>query len=292
MIPDVLFFYSNKETSNDYALSNKANNAVSINLGSRLFSKYNGLSLNKKIDNDIIRDNLSLRLVFILLQEVFAYKKEEFTIKGDFVNSSNIFFHAEKNNIMSLVNKKSFEKRKNVINIIRDSFSNSGKLLEYFFGEFEYGYISELIEIMMENGVDLHFLFNNNLWHDKIETLQEYIKLKYLVYTFKPELLPNSNFKSIDEEIEEIQKIIKTNNIPQNIGSKIIHINKPTNSEEIPITIKSNSILSRKYSNNVEYKNNEMLSFDSLQKKLKNPNISEEIKNIIREILFSRIIKH
>ena len=292
IIPDVLFFYSNKETSNDYALSNKANNAVSINLGSRLFSKYNGLSLNKKIDNDIIRDNLSLRLVFILLQEVFAYKKEEFTIKGDFVNSSNIFFHAEKNNIMSLVNKNSFEKRKNFINIIRDSFKDCGKFLEYFFGEFEYGYISELIEIMMENGVNLHFLFNNNLWHDKIETLQEYTKLKYLVYTFKPELLPDSNFKSIDEEIEEIQKIIKINNIPQNIESKIIHINKPTNSEEIPITIKSNSILSRKYSNNVEYKNYEKLSFDSLQKKLKNPNISEEIKNIIREILFSRIIKH
>ena len=224
IIPDVLFFYSNKETSNDYALSNKANSVISINLGSRLFSNYNGLSLNKKIDNDIIRDNLSLRLVFILLQEVFSYKKEEFR---------------EKNNIMSLVNKNSFEKRNNFINI----FSDSGKFLEYFFGEFEYGYISELIEIMMDNGVDLYFLFNNNLWHNKIETLQEYIKLKYLVYTFKQELLPDSNFKSIDEEIEEIQKIIKTNNIPQNIESKIIHIKKPTNSEESPIMIKSNSIL-------------------------------------------------
>ena len=273
IIPDVLFFYSNKETSNDYALSNKANSVISINLGSRLFSNYNGLSLNKKIDNDIIRDNLSLRLVFILLQEVFSYKKEEFR---------------EKNNIMSLVNKNSFEKRNNFINI----FSDSGKFLEYFFGEFEYGYISELIEIMMDNGVDLYFLFNNNLWHNKIETLQEYIKLKYLVYTFKQELLPDSNFKSIDEEIEEIQKIIKTNNIPQNIESKIIHIKKPTNSEESPIMIKSNSILSKKYSNIAEYKNYEKLSFNSLQKKLKDPNISEEIKNIIREILFSRIIKH
>ena len=144
----------------------------------------------------------------------------------------------------------------------------------------------------MENGLDLHFLFNYNLWHDKIETLQEYTKLKYLVYTFKPELLPDSNFKSIDEEIEEIQKIIKTNNIPQNIESKIIHNKKPTNSEESPIMIKSNSILSKKYSNIAEYKNYEKLSFDSLQKKLKDPNISEEIKNIIREILFSRIIKH
>ena len=249
-------------------------------------------SLNKIIDNNIIKDNLSLKLVLILLNKVFAHKKGGFITNGDFVNSPNIFFHREKNNIMNLVNKYSFEKGQNYINIIRDPFSDSGNFLEYFFGESEYGYISELIEIMMENGVDLHFLFNNNLWNDKIETLQEYTKLKYLVYTFKPELLPDSNFKSIEEEIEEIQKIIKTNNIPRNIESKIIHIKKATNNEENPIIRKSNSILSRRYSDIAEYKHYEKLPFDSLQKKLKEPNTPQQLKNILREIIFSRIIKH
>ena len=282
----MLFFYSDKESSDDIAISNKANGGVSINLASQFFCKYNEPSLNKKIDNNIIRDNLSLKLVLILFHKVFAYKK------GDFVNSPNIFFHREKNNIVNLVNKFSFDKGENYINIIRDPFSDSGNFLEYFFGESEYGYISELIEIMLKNDVDLHFLFNNNLWHEKIGILQEYIKLKYLVYKFNPKLLPGNNFNDIDEEVKEIQKIIKENNIPQNIESKIIHIKKDTNSEENPIIGKSNSILSRKYSDIAEYKHYENLPIDILQKKLKEPNTSEQLKNIIREIMFSRIIKH
>ena len=49
---------------------------------------------------------------------------------------------------------------------------------------------------MLENGVDLHFLFNISLWNENIKILQEFTKLKYLVYLYNPKLLPNSNFKN------------------------------------------------------------------------------------------------
>lgn len=292
IIPELIFLYKDKNSSDNIALSNKASGAFSINLGSQFFSQYNQISLNKKVDNIIIRNNLSLKLVLILWQEVFSYKKGKFSSSEDLINSPKILFHRGKNTIINLVNKYSFEKGENYINIIRDPYSCSRNFFEYFFGECEYGYISELIEIMLENGVDLHFLFNISLWNENIKILQEFTKLKYLVYLYNPKLLPNSNFKNIDEEILEIKNIIIKNNIPTTIKQKIIPIKQTTNKEESPILENSNSILSRKYSDILEYKDYEKLSFDSLQKKLKDPNISDELKNMIREILFSRIIKH
>ena len=72
----------------------------------------------------------------------------------------------------------------NCIKILRgpEIFSNSGSLLEYFLGESKYGYISTLIEIMLLNRINLNFIFDANLWNKEIETLQNFIELKYLIF--------------------------------------------------------------------------------------------------------------
>ena len=63
--------------------------------------------------------------------------------------------------------------------------------------------------------------------------------------------------------------------------------------EDNAILKKVNSILSSSNKNlvNEYYKNYEKLSSEILQENLKDSNISNEVKKIIREILFSRIIK-
>ena len=298
IIPEVIFVYNDINAIEDIAFSNKANGAVELNLASNFLSQINDISLNKDIEDDEIRENLSLKLVLIFLHEVFGHKKGGFSTRGDFLNSPRIFFNKEKNSIMKLCNRYSLEKGDNYIKIIRGNNSDSGNFLEYFLGENDCGYVSEQMEIMMENNVDLHFLFNNDLWNEKIGTLREYIYMKYLVFSHCPESLNNTKFKTLDEEIvylkETKNKIkIDIHKIVESMNKQIKSSNSNNITVDNAILKKVNSILSSSNKNlvNEYYKNYEKLSSEILQENLKDSNISNEAKKIIREILFSRIIK-
>ena len=77
------------------------------------------------------------------------------------------------------------------------------------------------------------------------------------------------------------------------MNKQITSSNSNNITEDNAILKKVNSILSSSNKNlvNEYYKNYEKLSSEILQENLKDTNISDEIKKIIREILFSRIIK-
>ena len=92
IIPEVIFVYNDINATEDIAFSNKANGAVELNLASNFLSQINDISLNKDIEDDEIRENLSLKLVLIFLHEVFGNKKGGFSTRGDFLNSPRIFF--------------------------------------------------------------------------------------------------------------------------------------------------------------------------------------------------------
>ena len=77
------------------------------------------------------------------------------------------------------------------------------------------------------------------------------------------------------------------------MNKQITSSNSNNITEDNAILKKVNSILSSSNKNlvNEYYKNYEKLSSEILQENLKDSNISNEVKKIIREILFSRIIK-
>ena len=71
VIPEVIFVYNDQKEIDDIALSNKANGAIELNLACNFFSKFKNISLDENVEDDKLRKNLSLKLVFVFLHEIF-----------------------------------------------------------------------------------------------------------------------------------------------------------------------------------------------------------------------------
>lgn len=92
-------------------MSNKANGTIAINIASKILPEFKNIPLDQKVQDNIVQDNLSLKLVLIFFHKLLTSKKGDFTTLEDFANNSpNIFYNIKKHSIMNLVSKYLFEK--------------------------------------------------------------------------------------------------------------------------------------------------------------------------------------
>ena len=161
IIPDVITTI-NDEAKNSYqAVANKIIGSVTLNLASKFLSKLKNIKLDKNIENKEYRENLSLILFFVLFHEIFGHKKGGFSSQNNkILNSPNVFYDKKRKKILKLVNRNFLFENENEVKILRDEPQDAGHFLEYFIGESNnYGFYSELIEIMLLNNINLNFIF-------------------------------------------------------------------------------------------------------------------------------------
>ena len=91
-----------------------------------------------------------------------------------------------------------------------DNFNgDSGYLIEYFFGKIGNNYTMTIIDIL-EHKMNLGLLLLSKLWHNSLSTINEYIKLRYIVFkNYKEEVIINENM-TIQEQIIDIKTKILT----------------------------------------------------------------------------------
>lgn len=195
--------------------TNKNAGVVSLNLCKAL-SPAEIINIGKKIKDENVRIDYSLKIILSLFHELLGYKQFSYNSNSNSSGSPGCYYDEKKKKIIKLVNVKSNKEGEDIIKILRgeDCDGDSGQFLEYFFGECKYGYIIHLIEKMILGKVNLNFLYNKRLWKEEINVLRKYIELKYLINHENKNFLKDMiNFKDITEEISYLENVIKLNNI-------------------------------------------------------------------------------
>ena len=146
--------------------------------------------------------------------------------------------------------------------------------MDYFIGECEYGFYIELIEIMIEDNVNLNFILNNELWNEKIEIMRKYIKLKYIIFMHNKDLLDIIKYKNINEEITDLEKIIKEKNIK--LDGKLL-------------SSKRRDLYTFDYTKKYIIEKYEKMSFDEVKKIMDTEEFPHEIRSIFHQILLKKI---
>ena len=286
IIPDIIISIDDEELLEE-ADTNKLLGTVTLNLSSNLLSPFKNQELDKKIENKYINTKLSLILFLTLFHEILGHKKGGYSSKDeDILRSPNVFYDRQKKDIFKLVERNSLFTSKNEIKILRDFDEDSGYLLEYFIGECEYGFYTDLIENMIENEVNLNFILNNDLWNNKIEVMRNYIKLKYIIFNYNKTLFKN-NYSNIHEEIEALEKIIKENNIKFDTVKE-----SQKKMEEIKLIKSKRKVLFNTDINKQKvYKKYEKLSSKEIREKMNEKEIQPELRDILFHILLDRVRK-
>ena len=284
ILPEVICTYFDKEDT-DEGLTNKASGCVTINLA-LIFKSFEEVNIDKEIKDEIILDNYAFKMVILLFHEIFGHKKTGYNSE---INSPNRFFDKEGKNLMVLRHKNSCEKGENIINILRNEKSNhdSGHFLEYFFGKCQSGFIIDLLEILLYNNINMKNLYDNSFFNERINILRKYVELKYLVFENNKDLLNSVEGVTIDEEITALEKIIKDNNILPN--EKEDHPSL-TPQQETP-QVNKKKLISEE--DNIKYDYNYYADRPSeeIKEKMKESNISPELRRMLVKILLSRIRK-
>ena len=170
---------------------------------------------------------------------------------------------------------------------------DSWNFLEYFIGECEYGFYSEMIDKLLMNNINLNFIFDVNMWNKKIEIMRNYIKLKYIIFNYNKELLDNKKYKNIDDEICELKEIINKNKINK---EDLKEVNNPKNSNKKEINEKNNKTKKSELSKiqgiiNINYEKYKNLPYNELREMTFSSKTPENLKKVLYEILLSRIMK-
>ena len=175
----------------------------------------------------------------------------------------------------------------NCIKILRDPgiFSDSGSLLEYFLGESKYGYISTLIEIMLLNRINLNFIFDANLWNKEIETLQNFIELKYLIFINDKSLLDKFNFLNIADEIKYLEKVIKEKDFKDSYSNQIENNSNIFKNEEIK---KRKEIFPSTNTRKIDFSEYDDLTIKEIKDRFKDKNTNYEEKMFYKSLLSYR----
>lgn len=287
ILPDVLFTYYDNKTNqiNNQAITNKASGCITINLHS-LFSTGEKMNIVEPIKEKIILENYSLKMLTILFHEVFGHKKTGYISN---TSSPSRFFNQKDGSLMELRHRNSCEKGKNIIKILRQENLDydSGHFLEYFFGECEYGYIFELFENMILNNVDLNHLFNIEYFHQKIDTLRKYIRLKYIVYIQNKELAEKLKDETIEKEIKNIENYIEKNKI----SFKKEETSNYNSQKKSPQAYKKMIIFSKENNLKFDYYYYINQSSEDIRNKMEDKNTPPELRGMLRKILLNRIRK-
>lgn len=139
--------------------------------------------------------------------------------------------------------------------------------------------------MLLEN-INLNFIFDINLWHTKIEIMRNYIRLKYIVFKYNKNLLNTKKYSNIDEELKDLDAIIKEKDIKINIMKEIPNQNNEINIEERKRKELSDSEIKQK-----EFERYENLSSSEIKKKMNDEETPYELKQILFKILLNRVIR-
>jgi len=290
-IPEVIITFNDANIyKNDQGILNKKSGVVELNLSCKLLSCFKNNDINKKIDNKIKLNNLTLRVYIALFLEVYGHKKEGYSFKNqedEFLLSPKWFYDKKKAKIMALDYIDSIIINQNTIKTLRDPEAESDtiSLLEYYLGETKNDayFIYSLIEIMLIYEVDLNFVLNVELWNERVETLRKYIELKYTVFINDREILDCKSFKDINEEIDYLEQVIKEKKFENQIQS-----------ENAPNLIYINNIIKKRKELSLSKKRikNLILSGDISVKEIfqryNDKKTSDEEKEIYKDIILNR----
>jgi len=286
IMPEIIIVFKDQTIfKDDQGLTDKYSGIISLNLSCQLLSDLVYMNINNSISDEKTLYDLSLRIFIILFHEVLGHKKGGYIFNNADV-SPNFFYDQKNKEIMKLDYLYSSNIAKNCIKILRDSTckSDSGSFLELFLGDTNYGYISLLIEIMLLNKINLNSIFNIKLWDKNINILQDYIKLKYIVFINNKELLDKSDYKNIEEEIKYLRQVIKEYNFED--FNKTSNENISKNKYEI-IRKRKELFSSEKYTNN-DFSEYDDLSMQDIRNRFKDKNLSFEEKRFYIRLLDSR----
>ena len=291
IIPDIIITINDEEINSDQSISNKKLNSVVLNLTSKILSPLKYYKIDKKIENKDIKYNLGLIVFITLFQEIFAHKIGGYSSKNDDnCKSPNVFYDQKEKRILKLINRNCLILNDRDVPILRDEEKEDVRhFLEYFIGKCEYGFYSEMIEIMLLNNINLNFIFNVNMWNKDIEIMRNYIRLKYIVFVHDKNLLDKKEYKEIGIEIKELEKIINENKIDlNNLFNDVKIIEENWKKENNP---KKSELSKRQDINRIEHERFENYSLEELLKIATNRETSDELSELIFKIIFSRILK-
>ena len=262
-------------------------------MASKFLSIFEYYEIDKKIENKDISFNLELILFLTFFHEIFGHTKGGYSQKkNDICKSPNVFYDKKEKKLLKLVNRNCIYLNDNEVPILRgDEEEDAGHFLEYFIGKCEYGYYSEIIEIMLLNNIKLNFILDVDMWNKKIETMRKYIKYKYIVYSYDKNLLDKEKFSDIDAEIKELESIKKEKNIDLNNIKKINEIKNLGKNEEKEIEAKKSELKEYNGIAKKEYEKYKNYSSEELQNIAFKKETPRELRDIIYDIIFSRIIK-
>ena len=284
ILPEILIFIDDEEEYYDQGSTNKVLGITVLNLASKYLSSLKKITVDKKITDLNINNNAALILFILLFHEILGHNRGGYSPKSNnFLLSPNVFYHKQKRRLLKLVDKNSQSSNDDEIKIIRDDDKDAGYFLEYFIGECKYGFFSVLIEKMLTNNVNLNFIFDNNLWNEKIEVMRKYIELKYTLFLFNKNLLNNKLYKDIYEEITDLEKT--TNNINNELNTTI----KESKNDEEKNIQKKRKDLSPENIDKKLIEQYERLTIEEIREKLKSHEISPELRDIPFKILIKRI---
>ena len=286
ILPDIVIIINDEEEKEDQGIANKALGSVVINIASPFLSPLKNVKIDQELKDQDFSNKIALILFVEFFHEILGHKKGGYSQKTNRILSSpNVFYDKQKKRILKLVDKNSPFTFKDEVKILRNCEHDAGFFLEYFIGECEYGFFSELIEIMIENNVNLNFILNNELWNEKIEIMRKYIKLKYIIFRYNKDLLDIKEYKNINEEITDLEKIIKEKNIKLDIE------------QESQIVTKKEKLISSKrkdlnaYDKQKQYimEKYEKMSLDEIKKIMDTEKLPHETRMIFHEILLKKI---
>ena len=94
-------------------------------------------------------------------------------------------------------------------------------MLEYFFGKIQEEYTTTVID-SIQNKTNLGILLDTKLWHSYIETLKDYVELKYIISNdYNGNKSINENLYIKINEIEGMKKIIDDYNGNESINETL-----------------------------------------------------------------------
>ena len=282
-LPEVICTYYDE--NDDECNIKNVSGCETVNLA-LVFKSIDEVNIHEVIKDKVAQENYALKMFLILSHKILGNKKIGYDSK---IKYPNRFFDEEGKKLMILRQRNSYEKGENFIKILRNEKTNhdSGYFLEYFFGKCASGFIIDLLEILLFNDVNMSYLYDKVLFNKNIDVLRKYVELKYIIFRENKELLNCINYKTIDDEILALEKIIKDN--------KIVLIEKDEESNLplilVPQIHKKN--LKAIYDENIEIDYNYYIDKPSevIQKKMEEKDISPDLRRMLMKILLNRVRK-
>ena len=230
LFPRIILFYDydNENLGN----TNKTSGCVAINVHrfTLIDENHETIIFDQEIEDEDFSDFMAINIFIILLHEFGGHKKMAYNKNNNEESSSPKKIINEKNKLVELKRYSSYKNDDNEYILSsensEDGEGESGKYLELGFGKYGKDLISSLLLLIKDKGKLLNRV---DLFVDEnLDILQKYVILKTEVENNNIKIDISKNL-TIEEEIKELEKIIKKSNL-QKLPFKD---NKPKKKKEI-----------------------------------------------------------